>query len=109
MNGLILFVMSMLTLSLSAFIFFHYECDERKECFGWVALAISMIFNACNQLISGNWFVALASMATSIFSLHVFFQCKNRHNKNKLSDRERFLEAIMKHKFERKNNDCTRY
>lgn len=71
--------------------------NKRGRYIGWLLLALGMFVNAYSLgFISGKWFLSLLNIGAGILDLYLFFFWKRKYKESKLSNRERFLEEIMK-------------
>jgi uncharacterized membrane protein len=71
--------------------------NRRGRYIGWLLLAIGMFINAYSlAFLSGKWVVSLLNVGAGILDLYLFFFWRRRYKESKLSNRERFLEEIMK-------------
>ena len=56
-----------------------------------------MFINAYSlAFLDGKWVVSLLNVGAGILDLYLFFFWRSRYKESKLSNRERFLEEIMK-------------
>lgn len=71
--------------------------NKKGRSLGWLLLSIGMFINAYSlAFLSGKWVLSLLNVGAGILDLYLFFFWRRRYKESKLSNREKFLEEIMK-------------